>query len=70
MSVGTGRGRFRAAGPAESAGPPLTPWIPPRSQPLPLAAPVNCRIINVPPVFMFQAKIFQPPRLCAIYKRK
>lgn len=26
--------------------------------------------INVPPVFMFQAKIFSPPRLCAIYKRK
>ncbi|PRW56134.1 hypothetical protein C2E21_5068 [Chlorella sorokiniana] len=26
--------------------------------------------INVPPVFMFQAKVFQPPRLCAIYKRK
>lgn len=26
-------------------------------------------IINVPPVFMFQAKVFQPPRLCAIYRR-
>lgn len=26
--------------------------------------------INVPPVFMFQAKVFQPPRLCAVYKRK
>jgi hypothetical protein len=24
-------------------------------------------IINVPPNFMFQAKIFQPSRLCAIY---
>jgi hypothetical protein len=26
-------------------------------------------IINVPPNFMFAAKIFQPSRLCAIYKR-
>jgi hypothetical protein len=26
-------------------------------------------IINVPPNFMFQAKIFQPSRLCAIYRR-
>ena len=25
-------------------------------------------IINVPPNFMFQAKIFQPSRLCAIYR--
>ncbi|MBD2210810.1 hypothetical protein H6G64_01045 [Calothrix sp. FACHB-156] len=25
-------------------------------------------IINVPPNFMFNAKIFQPSRLCAIYK--
>ncbi|NET44889.1 hypothetical protein [Okeania sp. SIO2B3] len=25
-------------------------------------------IINVPPNFMFQAKIFKPSRLCAIYK--
>ncbi len=25
-------------------------------------------IINVPPNFMFKAKIFQPSRLCAIYK--
>jgi hypothetical protein len=24
-------------------------------------------IVNVPPNFMFQAKIFQPSRLCAIY---
>ncbi|PSB13712.1 hypothetical protein C7B76_18845 [filamentous cyanobacterium CCP2] len=26
-------------------------------------------IINVPPNFMFNAKIFQPNRLCAIYKK-
>jgi hypothetical protein len=26
-------------------------------------------IINVPPNFMFAAKIFQPIRLCAIYKK-
>ncbi len=26
-------------------------------------------IINVPPNFMFAAKIFQPSRLCAIYKK-
>lgn len=26
-------------------------------------------IINVPPNFMFQAKIFQPSRLCAIYRQ-
>lgn len=25
-------------------------------------------IINVPPVFMFEAKIFKPNRLCAIYR--
>lgn len=25
-------------------------------------------IINVPPNFMFQAKVFQPSRLCAIYQ--
>ncbi|EAW38277.1 hypothetical protein [Lyngbya sp. PCC 8106] len=25
-------------------------------------------IVNVPPNFMFQAKIFQPSRLCAIYR--
>ena len=25
--------------------------------------------INVPPNFMFQAKIFKPSRLCAFYKR-
>lgn len=27
-------------------------------------------IINVPPNFMFQAKVFQPSRLCAIYRKK
>jgi hypothetical protein len=26
-------------------------------------------IINVPPNFMFTAKIFQPSRLCAVYKK-
>ncbi|MBD3882256.1 hypothetical protein IFO70_10845 [Phormidium tenue FACHB-886] len=26
-------------------------------------------IVNVPPNFMFQAKIFQPSRLCAIYRK-
>lgn len=26
-------------------------------------------IINVPPSFMFQAKIFKPSRLCAIYRK-
>ncbi|GAB4820722.1 hypothetical protein N2152v2_007768 [Parachlorella kessleri] len=25
-------------------------------------------IINVPPNFMFQAKVFKPARLCAVYK--
>jgi hypothetical protein len=25
-------------------------------------------IINVPPNFMFQAKVFQPSRLCAVYR--
>ncbi|MGM3306007.1 hypothetical protein ACSQ6I_08500 [Anabaena sp. WFMT] len=27
-------------------------------------------IINVPPNFMFNAKIFRPSRLCAIYRKK
>ncbi len=26
-------------------------------------------IINVPPNFMFKAKVFQPSRLCAIYRK-
>ena len=26
-------------------------------------------IINIPPNFMFQAKVFKPSRLCAIYER-
>lgn len=26
--------------------------------------------INVPPPFLFKAKVFQPPRLCAVYMRK
>ncbi len=28
----------------------------------------NYTIINIPPNFMFKAKIFKPSRLCAIYK--
>jgi hypothetical protein len=27
-------------------------------------------IINVPPNFMFKAKIFKPSRLCAVYRKK
>ncbi|MDP5018279.1 hypothetical protein FJR11_13560 [Anabaena sp. UHCC 0187] len=30
---------------------------------------VDYAIINVPPNFMFNAKIFKPSRLCAIYKK-
>jgi hypothetical protein len=30
---------------------------------------VDHLIINVPPNFMFQAKIFKPSRLCAIYRK-
>lgn len=29
----------------------------------------NYAIINVPPNFMFKAKIFNPSRLCAIYRK-
>lgn len=29
----------------------------------------NYIIVNVPPNYMFQAKIFKPSRLCAIYQR-
>jgi hypothetical protein len=29
----------------------------------------DCIIINVPPNFMFAAKIFNPSRLCAIYRK-
>lgn len=29
----------------------------------------NYVIINVPPNFMFQAKVFKPSRLCAIYRK-
>lgn len=32
-------------------------------------ADANYIIINVPPNFMFQAKIFKPSRLCAVYRR-
>ncbi|MEO0373470.1 MAG: hypothetical protein AAF329_02355 [Cyanobacteria bacterium P01_A01_bin.17] len=27
-------------------------------------------VINVPPNYMFKAKVFQPSRLCAIYRRQ
>ncbi|MGF1604056.1 MAG: hypothetical protein ACFCU8_18980 [Thermosynechococcaceae cyanobacterium] len=27
-------------------------------------------IVNVPPNYMFKAKVFQPSRLCAIYRRQ
>jgi hypothetical protein len=27
-------------------------------------------IVNVPPNFMFQAKIFKPSRLCAVYRKQ
>ncbi len=27
-------------------------------------------IINVPPNYMFKAKVFQPSRLCAVYRRQ
>ncbi|MEO1377111.1 MAG: hypothetical protein AAFW70_23040 [Cyanobacteria bacterium J06635_10] len=30
---------------------------------------VDYAIINVPPNFMFKAKIFKPSRLCAIYRK-
>lgn len=30
----------------------------------------NYATINVPPNFMFQAKIFKPSRLCALYKKR
>ena len=52
---------------------PPAPLPPPhthhRPPPTPHSRCVHCQVINVPPVFMFRAKIFQPPRLCAVYKR-
>lgn len=35
----------------------------------PLHASTDHLIINVPPNFMFKAKIFKPSRLCAIYRK-
>jgi hypothetical protein len=35
----------------------------------PYYAAVDHGIINVPPNFMFKAKIFKPSRLCAIYRK-
>lgn len=43
----------------------------PKGMPVEFEAYYNCQdylIINIPPNFMFKAKIFQPSRLCAIYK--
>ena len=43
----------------------------PKGMPSELEKYHNCKdyvIINVPPNFMFQAKIFKPSRLCAIYR--
>lgn len=52
------------------------PWTPSETKGMPAEVeeryhgrPEQYTIINVPPVFMFQAKIFQPPRLCAVYER-
>lgn len=45
----------------------------PKGMPAELEVYKNSRdhvIINVPPNFMFKAKIFQPNRLCAIYRKK
>jgi hypothetical protein len=44
----------------------------PKGMPAAFEPYYNCDrhvIINVPPNIMFQAKIFQPNRLCAIYRR-
>ncbi|MDK3159130.1 hypothetical protein QPK87_21500 [Kamptonema cortianum] len=44
----------------------------PKGMPAELEAYHNSQeyaIINVPPNFMFQAKIFKPSRLCAIYRK-
>ncbi|KAL4442965.1 hypothetical protein ABPG77_008456 [Micractinium sp. CCAP 211/92] len=52
------------------------PWTPSETKGMPAEVeeryygrPEQYTIINVPPVFMFQAKIFQPQRLCAVYSR-
>lgn len=54
----------------------LTP--PPLPPPLPTGMPADLShhlddphsvVINVPPPFMFAARCFKPPRLCAIYRR-
>lgn len=51
------------------------PWSPSTTHGMPqefekyLFDKANYIIINVPPNYMFKAKIFKPTRLCAIYKR-
>ena len=49
------------------------PWTPATKKGMPAEyeryhADPDHHIINVPPNFMFQAKIFKPSRLCAIFK--
>ena len=50
------------------------PWSPNSTKGMPkefehLHADPSYIFINVPPNFMFQAKIFRPSRLCAIYRK-
>eukprot|EP00238_Polyblepharides_amylifera_P011842 CAMPEP_0196590200 /NCGR_PEP_ID=MMETSP1081-20130531/65934_1 /TAXON_ID=36882 /ORGANISM="Pyramimonas amylifera, Strain CCMP720" /LENGTH=160 /DNA_ID=CAMNT_0041913237 /DNA_START=147 /DNA_END=629 /DNA_ORIENTATION=+ len=51
------------------------PWTPSETRGMPkefekyLNNKDNYAIINVPPTFMFKAKIFKPSRLCAIFKK-
>ena len=49
------------------------PWSPTTKKGMPAEferyhANADYNIINVPPNFMFQAKIFKPSRLCAVYR--
>ena len=49
------------------------PWTPATKKGMPeeyerYHADPDYHIINIPPNFMFKAKIFKPSRLCAIYK--
>ena len=51
------------------------PWSPSTRKGMPAEIEVfhddpDYAIINVPPNFMFTAKIFRPSRLCAIFKKK
>ena len=51
------------------------PWSPTTRKGMPaemeqyLDQPQAYTIINIPPNFMFTAKIFKPSRLCAVFKR-